>query len=200
MNNTSHASSIREFCSNPVLRKRQGGTVLVFALLVMLALTVIGLSGIGNSVVEEKLAGGMRDRNNAFQAAESALVRGQQFFKPMIGVAAFNGTGGQYGEADPDPDIWDPNTWTASNSISYLDPIVNTALPATIANVAAQPRYIIKYLGDVPEDSGRRSINIGGYGEGGAATKISNFRITARGVGSELGSVVILESYYGKRF
>lgn len=199
MNNRSHTSSTRVFCNinTQLAPKRQAGTVLVFSLLVMLALTIIGVSGIGTSVVEEKMVGGMRDRNNAFQAAEAALKRGQQFFTPLVGTAAFNGTNGQYGVHDADPDVWDINTWTLQNSKSYLDPILTVANPSPVPNVYAQPRYILKYMGDAQIN--HRSMTIGGYGEQRDGNKVSNFRVTARGVGSDSGSVVILEAYFGKR-
>jgi len=170
----------------------------VLSLLIMLALTLIGLAGVGSSVTEERMAGGMRDRVNAFQAAESALKRAQQFFNPVIGTAAFNGTGGLYGQTDSDPDIWADTTWTTTNSIGYLDTIVSVPDPLPLPGVFSQPRFIIKYNGDI-DASAKKSLNITGYGAGRGGNKVSNFRITARGVGSEFGSVVILETYFGKK-
>jgi len=200
MNNSSQASStrVRSSFHHCHSQQQQAGTVLVFSLLMMLALTIIGISGIGNSVMEEKMVGGMRDRNNAFQAAEAALKRGQQFFTPLVGTAAFDGSAGQLGPHDADPNVWDPMSWTDLNSKSYLDPIVTVADPTSLPNVSAQPRYILKYLGDTQTNI-RRSLNIGGYGEQRDGSKVSNFRVTARGVGKDSGSVVILEAYFGKR-
>jgi len=200
MNNSSQASSIREFCSlkHRVAPKRQAGTVLVFSLLIMLALTIIGISGIGGSVTQEKMVGSMRDTNNAFQAAEAALKRGQQFFTPLVGTAAFDGSNGQYGLNDADPDIWSIDTWTDQNSKSYVDPIVSVGTPTPVPNVYAQPRYILKYLGDIDTNQ-NKALNITGYGEQRDGTRVSNFRVTARGVGAEPGRVVILEAYFGKR-
>ena len=198
MNNRSQACSTRVLTTHSmIVNRRQHGTVLILSLLMILALTIIGVSGMGSTVVEEKMAGGMRDRNNAFQAAEAALKRGQQFFTPLVGTAAFDGTSGQYGLGDADPDFWDPNTWTPTNSKSYVDPIVTTSTPSPLPYVYEQPRYILKYMGDVQVN--HRSMNIGGYGEQRNGSKVSNFRVTARGIGKETGSVVVLEAYFGKK-
>lgn len=199
MNHSSQTSSTRDvnrYLSSPL--KHQAGSVLVFSLLIMLALTVLGVAGVGSSVTQERMAGGLRDRVNAFQAAEAALKRGQQFFNPLIGTAAFDGTNGLYSQSSTDPDIWADSTWTDQNSIGYLDPVVSVPTPTPLANVYAQPRFIIKYTGDI-DASAKSSLNITGYGSGRGGNKVSNFRITARGVGAEFGSVVILETYFGKK-
>ena len=65
---------------NPCLHssaKTQQGAVLIFGLILLLALTLIGISSMQGSVFNEKMAGNSRDRNFAFQAAESALRDGE---------------------------------------------------------------------------------------------------------------------------
>lgn len=192
MNNRALGSTSILF-QNPLTKQR--GSVLVISLLVMLVITVIGISGMQNSMMEEKMAGGMRDKHNAFQAAEAALKRAQQFLKPVVGTAGFDGTGGLYASTDPDPDVWDINTWSNANSISYTDPITNMATPAPFSNVFSQPRFIIKHVDDIPIS--HSSMTIGGYGSTSGA-KVTNFKVIARGIGREFGSVVILEAYFGK--
>ncbi len=51
----------------------QAGVVLVIGLIILLVLTLIGVSGMQNTSLEEKMAGNLRDRNLAFQAAEAAM-------------------------------------------------------------------------------------------------------------------------------
>lgn len=175
---------------------RQSGSVLIISLVILLALTLIGVSGMRSTTMEEKMTGHMRDKTLAFQAAEAALKRGEQFFHPVVGTGAFDGTGGQYGPGDADPDFWDPTTWTSGNSFAYTDPILNVITPSAIAGVAAQPRYLLKYVGDISVDN--TSLNIGGYGQQKIGD-VSDFRITARGTGGTDNSVVILHAYFGKR-
>ena len=54
-------------------RKRQRGAVMITALMILLLMTIFGISTMDTNILEEKMAGNMRDRNTAFQAAESAL-------------------------------------------------------------------------------------------------------------------------------
>lgn len=53
------------------------GAVLIISLIMLLLLTIIGVTAIQTTSLEEKMAGNMRDQNLAFQAAESALRVGE---------------------------------------------------------------------------------------------------------------------------
>ncbi|MFK5947321.1 MAG: PilX N-terminal domain-containing pilus assembly protein, partial [Methylococcales bacterium] len=50
---------------------KQTGVVLVVSLIMLLLLTLIGITGTQVTSLEEKMAGNARDQNIAFQAAES---------------------------------------------------------------------------------------------------------------------------------
>ncbi|MFC1602159.1 PilX N-terminal domain-containing pilus assembly protein [Pseudomonadota bacterium] len=52
---------------------RQRGAVLVVALLLLLVMTVLGTSGVGNSLLEERMSGNFHETYSAMQAAETAL-------------------------------------------------------------------------------------------------------------------------------
>ena len=56
---------------------RKEGAVLIISLIMLLLLTIIGVTAIQTTSLEEKMAGNMRDQNLAFQAAESALRVGE---------------------------------------------------------------------------------------------------------------------------
>jgi len=146
--------------------------------------------------MEEKMSGVMRERAVAFQAAEAALRRGEQSFNPLVGTGAFNGTGSQYGPTDAQPDYFAAATWTDANSISYTDAINNVATPNAFPDVLEQPRYILHYLSDM--EANNVSLNMGGYGQQ-RLNKVSDFMITARGVGPSGNSYVVLQAYYGKQ-
>lgn len=51
----------------------QQGGILIVSLLVLLALTIIGLSSMDSSIMEEKMASNSQISTTAFQAAESAI-------------------------------------------------------------------------------------------------------------------------------
>jgi len=59
---------------NQSLVQKQQGIVLITALIFLMALTLLGLSVIGNTVIESKLALNNQERMKAFQMSESGLL------------------------------------------------------------------------------------------------------------------------------
>ena len=78
--------------TNTPLTKHQQGSALLVSLIILVVMTLLGLSGMRTSVMEEKMAGNMRDSELAFQAAEAALRDAEKYIKdnkidlPMITV------------------------------------------------------------------------------------------------------------------
>jgi type IV pilus assembly protein PilX len=70
---------------------RNSGSVLLVSLIMLLVLTVIGVSTMSNIGVNEKMAANYRDHNLAFQAAEAALAAGEQRAGEISGI--FDGIG-----------------------------------------------------------------------------------------------------------
>lgn len=52
---------------------KQSGMVMVFALLILMSLTVLGVSSVSSSLMQNKMASSMESRSLAFDAAESAI-------------------------------------------------------------------------------------------------------------------------------
>jgi hypothetical protein len=57
----------------PKSRARQSGAVLIVALVLLVALTLLGISTMNTSQLEEKMAANNQEITHAFQAAETAL-------------------------------------------------------------------------------------------------------------------------------
>jgi len=57
----------------PVNPRNQRGAVLVVAMLLLLVMTVLGISGVGNSLLEERMSGNFHESYSAMQSAETAL-------------------------------------------------------------------------------------------------------------------------------
>ncbi len=169
---------------------KQGGAALIVSLLILLVMTIIGVTAMQTNILEEKMAGNDRDRSLSLQAAEAALRAGEDTIEAIVSpAAAFDGTtAGLYPE-DSNVDVFADATWTAGNSIEY-----GTA----IANVGTQPRYIIELIGEI--GSATNDVNIGGYGETSGQGTLNSFLITARGTGGSENAVTLLQSYYAKRF
>ncbi|MBL4877813.1 MAG: hypothetical protein JKY78_02855 [Hyphomonas sp.] len=66
------------------VRNPQQGSVLLVCLIMLLALTFIGLGAMSNSTMQERIVGGARDQNVAFQAAEAALRAGEDVAATMV--------------------------------------------------------------------------------------------------------------------
>ncbi|SRR5713226_4181920 len=53
---------------------RESGTALVMAMVILLILTIIGVTALNTTSLEAKMAGNIQDTNFAFEAAESGLA------------------------------------------------------------------------------------------------------------------------------
>ena len=119
---------------------RQQGAVLMTGLIFLIILTLLGTTALQGTLLEEKMAGNLRDETLAFQAAEAALRSGERFLE-QVTIPAFDGSDGLYHHADspaPDPASW--QEWeTGSRTVDI-----------TMGGVANQPRYFIEQLASIP--------------------------------------------------
>lgn len=158
---------------------RQRGSALIFALVFLLLMTLIGTTAMQGTGQQEKMAGNMRDRNLAFQAAEAALRAGERLLEsPAVPPTNFGAaTGLLLAQADT---FWMTYDW---NNQSLTPPMASA-----LAGLSQQPRYVI-------ED--RTLSNPPNAGDPECATpSLRCYRITARGVGGTADAVVILQSTF----
>ncbi len=166
---------------------KQSGSALIISLVILIVMTLIGITAMGGSSLQERMAGNSRDAALAFQAAEAALRDGETFFAtvatPALNINPFLFNGGNPGLYDRSnmPDVLDGATW--ANSLSYT---------GTIAGVSAQPRYIIERILTQPEDS----LNVKDPYAEPPQTK-TWARVTARAGGGTASTQIMLQSYYG---
>lgn len=202
---------------------RQNGASLVVAMVVMLILSILGLAAMNNSTLQERMANNMRDRNVALQAAELALRDAERDLASLkadgttfcsAGSTGCRPTGerpsvatdragywawgpaltpywtprcphGQcYDNSASTVPVWDDTVadW-GGNDVDKLPTVAfGTYTGATsLTVVAAQPRYIIEIFPAVPDPYGLSSQRV-------------TFRITARAVGQNPDTVVMLQS------
>lgn len=67
---------------------RQRGVVLPIVIILMVILAVLAMSGMGDTALQERMSGNLRDRETAFQAAESALRLGEAWAQDNRAAAA----------------------------------------------------------------------------------------------------------------
>ncbi len=70
----------------------QHGAALVVSLILLLIVTLIGISGMQSTVLQEKMSGNFKDKNSAFQAAEAALREGEAKAETLSGHTGMNST------------------------------------------------------------------------------------------------------------
>ncbi len=63
------------------MRHLQEGSVLIVSLILLLLMTIVGITGMNMTSLEERMSGNYRDQEMAFQAAEAALVEGENFIE-----------------------------------------------------------------------------------------------------------------------
>lgn len=176
---------------------RQQGVALVLALVFLLLLTLIGITALNTTALEEKMAGNVRDRNLAFQSAESALSVAENWIYTQIGKPVFpNNSAGLYltASATSATENWDSVNWSGSSVVTY--PNTPTASGSgTLGKINTQPKYIIEDMGEVPESGGSLVLSSSYKGKGTTV-----MRVTARGTGGTDAAVVMLQSTYGREF
>lgn len=66
---------------NMKFQSKQNGAVLIISLIILLVMTVLGVTSLRSATMEEKMSGNSFDRQLAFQAAEAALRAGERLIE-----------------------------------------------------------------------------------------------------------------------
>jgi len=164
--------------------QKQCGAVLFVSLIMLLLMTLIGVSGMQTTVLEERMAGNFKDRNMALQAAESTLRAAESYLNTESLLPPFTGSElGHYQPTSSGAARWDESVidWsdTANDVIAYQ---------GSLNNISADPVYIIEEMPPINES--------GSSLETGTALQNRYYRVTSRAVGGTGTAVVILQSVY----
>lgn len=184
-------------------KSRQQGAALLVALVILLIMTLLGVTTLQTTSLDEKMAGNSWDQNSAFQAAEAALRDAENQLASIVNTSNYTATGGTssnglYALGGSPTNPFASANWTGTNSLAYGSSTGKTALP----NVGAQPRYYIEARGTIGETNISGIMAAGsGYGQSSGAGTVYGFRIVTRGIGRNAAgnTQVFLEEYFGKR-
>src|SRR5688500_4573119 len=96
--------------------ERERGAALIVALVMLLIMTVLGVTAARNTNLQERMAGNLRDNNLAFQSAERALREGETFLRgatvpPFIGANGLLAMQDEAGLAS----FWNAYDWAGSS-------------------------------------------------------------------------------------
>jgi len=173
-------------------RYRQRGSVLGIALIFLLLMTILGVSAMQGTTMQERMAGNQRDRDLAFQAAEAALRFGESWLNDPTPYSTPCGTLTHKEMADASALLTNPAAWngtddpdaTDCNAVVTASGLIDDTAPATEIQITEEPKF---YVG--PPRQSRIGIEL-------PATYRTIYPITARAVGATNSAVVILESMY----
>ncbi len=163
----------------------QQGAALVVALIILTVSTLIGISAVSSTILEEKMAGNIINKNFSFQSAEAVLREAENYTETTISEATlFNSTNGHY-----------PRTTPGDANYPVWENIASTAWrTGTLINGSADtPKYIV-------EDFSSATLEgcIVPPGEPIDICQISIYRITAKGFGLNGNMETTLQTMYGK--
>ena len=163
--------------------QKQKGVVLIISLIMLMAMTVLSVSSMTGSTIEERMAANLRDRETALQAAEGALRFGERLAQTTpvtdFTAACTNGLCENELQAHADLNHWkvDTNWTTAGKYIEY----------AKFTEAASRPKVIVEWMG----------LKVEGTDPGtGDPFGPNIFRITVIGTGQSDNSQVMLQSTY----
>jgi|EndMetStandDraft_4_1072995.scaffolds.fasta_scaffold03008_6 type IV pilus assembly protein PilX len=154
----------------PIFTQRQRGVTLVITMLMLLLVTIVGVSMIRSTTTDERMAGATRDREKAFQAAEAAV----QTCLTQVKVNSFAGTKLNPVAAISSAPNWEvAANWSNANSTEITFP-PNAGDGPDAVGLAAWPRCMVESLGAGGE----------------------SYRVTGRAVGGSSNTEVILQATY----
>jgi type IV pilus assembly protein PilX len=175
--------------NRPNSKLKQQGVTLVFSLVMLVALTLIGVTSMQSSMTELTMAGNQRESDLMFQVAETGTIAAENFIQTSISNSDFSDASrGLYTMSAnySQPDYFDASQWDSSAQSSQL----------TSFNYGLQSRYKVEYLGDRkqnPFDAG-----IPGYDDLPPGETVSIYRTTSRGIGLTGNNFRYIQSYFGK--
>jgi len=187
--------------------RRQRGVALAVALILLLVMTLLSVAGLRGTGMQERMASNLRDRNLAFQSAESALraaetalVAGGGAGSPAVSApgdlgwweACWEGSVTGCPPAVVHPAVSAPGDlgwWEAcwQGSVTGCPPAVVHAVDTAAWGIAAAPEYRLERL---------RAGNYGSLAADEALSSPPLYRITVRAVGGTADSVVLLQSTF----
>lgn len=194
---------------------RQSGAALFVALVFLVLVSLLAISGSGSAVLQERMTGALRDRQLGQVGAETALrggeadlwslssrLQGQNAMPPCVsGITSAatcvyslqNGTVASAAQAFRTAQAW---TSAGDGARAYAGALSGLSGDDASASLAAQPRYLIEDMGlALPSGPGNMNgprFGASGGGGSGAASPKRWYRITGKSLG---GTAAVVRAY-----
>lgn len=215
---------MRNLLIHPSFRQREKGAVLFVALIFLILLTLLALTATSSSILQEKMTGGMRNRQLGLMGAESGLRGGEAFlwnldFTTLSGQPlppcvngltnscvyrpGRNGALNAKVQAFRSAKTWQfkdgggaPVSLPLAGSPNYTRSLSGLTGSVETASLNAQPYLTVEDLGaDVAASAGSQSGNIDAERLGGPGTAWL-YRITSRSQGGSAAVLRVAESVF----
>ena len=161
----------------------QKGAALIISLMMLVVMTILGVSAITTTTMEEKMAGNIRNKHISFQSAESAMRAAEVVVNTLSRDQVFNGSGGFYSATvygDANFPIWE-----------FDNPPINWQTITTDTGAVQSPEWIIEDFGTSYRDEDCALIVPLPSG-----CELPVYRVTARGWGLNTNGFTLLQSTY----
>lgn len=195
---------------NIVTPSRQQGAALLVSLVILLVLTVLALSSMQGTTLQERMVSSQRDAQIALEGAEFALQAAEaELAGPTL--PTFENSDGLYQEDDDLPTqlqtlrgILDPASWQApsgggSGNGTRVAPMPREEIDGTEVDLLAEPpRYFIKATPGVGSASSSGfGLGVGGAGDSVQQSGLSGtvYRVVAFSSGASGQAVRAIEAY-----
>lgn len=161
-------------------RSRQRGVALAVALILLLVITLVGLAAVSGTMGQQKMSANFYDRQIAFQETEAAMR--QAALAIQTATAATAAPAGFFNCAVSSGNTCQSNPFIDTTNVpaSNITTMTNTVFQEG-SSVAAQPQYIVQYMGNFKVKNPPVSqTSKGTYGQTPAPQTADFYRITAR--------------------
>jgi type IV pilus assembly protein PilX len=159
----------------------QRGYVLITSLLLLVVVTMLAVSMFRSFGVEEKIAGNVRDKQRALQAAETAQQYAERWLATTATIPATiactaptDATAGIF-QVCQKGSLGDPTALPWANPTNYT-PMVPTPMNIAASGsgaYSAKPQFYISYLGTSPSVSGGLIYLVDAVGYGGSPSSVA---------------------------
>lgn len=172
----------------------QRGAVLVISMIILLVLTLIGVSAARTVLLEEKMTFASRDAKVALEVAEALVKAAEVEIDNMSTTGDFGVSNHLHAEGEGPDNLLDSASWDTSNAATKE---VKMEKPD---GTALSGRYYIELAGIADKEDPADNITVAGYGQTTGGGEIQVFRIVAQGRGLSDGTTRTIISHFGKRF
>ncbi|TVP55391.1 MAG: hypothetical protein EA349_09480 [Halomonadaceae bacterium] len=174
------------------LFRLQQGTALLMSLIMLLVLSLLAISGMQGSLLQERMAAAQREGTIALEIAESGARDAERWIEEnLVTLNDFDGSSWRYdagAENTRAPSPFTDNFWQDTNRTRAGTPVGGIT-----------PRYFIEYRGRAFEEEQLTDGMIGGYSHDTGAGSAFAFRTVAWAPGPSGVGQRIIEVYYNRQ-